>query len=645
MAKAETAYLQGAQGTNPDILDAAVRNKIISEIKSDENISRKRFEQRKFDIYRNRQAPYVVERLRLEFSEKTVQSMRKVLSINPCKRIVDQMGSIYSQEPLRNFSGIAKASAPTKKPIPPDINSGGSAPGPVSIDPNVDPEGAAQQAQDIATQNAQADQEQQAAIQAAAEINKAAEAKEQSLQDIYHYCGINPQLRLANRYYKLCDQAALYIVPRKGKVVARALTPKDYDVLPDADDPEKAFGYVLNVFDNNFQGVKDAHVKEEDPRYYQNARADKDISNDADRTRKLERFVWWTDDNHFTTDGNGEIIPDANADENDDGVSNPIGRLPFVDIANEKDFQFFVKRGNNVAEFTIDLLTQFSDLAEVSRLQGYSQAIIYSHEEPKDLTVGPNKVMWIKLPKDGQQSQPKFAFESPTPDLANALEIINVQLKMFLSSNGLDASTVSGDTPKRAFTSGIDHLLANIDKFQASQEDIDLFRCVEEELWAILKLWLNLYQDVSGDDALIPELADVGKIDDDIDMDVVYPEPAIVQSQTEKEDSVIKRWDNSLLTTKDAVKELYDFDDEKAEEYIIELQADVKAFARPALPAFGALDAAGKPAVAPGAPAPGGAPAKPGGPPAPANKDPKAVTNVMPGKGVAQPDAKGKPNV
>jgi hypothetical protein len=299
-----------------------------------------------------------------------------------------------------------------------------------------------------------------------------------------------------------------------------------------------------------------------------------------------------------------------------------------------------VKRGNNVAEFTIDLLTQLSDLAEISRLQGYSQAIIYSHEEPKDLTVGPNKVMWIKLPKDGQQSQPKFAFESPQPDLVAALDIINVQLKMFLSSNGLDSSTVTGDTPKRAFTSGIDHLLANIDKFQASQEDIDLFRCVEEELWEILKLWLNLYQDVTGDDELIPELKEVGKIDDDIDMDVAYPEPAVVQTQTELEDSAIKRWDNNLLTTKDAVKELYDFDDEKAEEYMVELQADAKAFPRPALPTFGTIDAQGKPAA--GAPAPGapGAPKQVTGQAPPA--DGKPAGNVMPGNAPAPAD-KGKP--
>lgn len=532
---------------NPNILDIGERKRVINEIESDENLSRKRFEQRKFDIYRNRQANYVLEQLNLEFGPQTVKRMRKVLSINPCKRIVDQMGSIYAQEPDRHFS------------------------------------------------------------------NTTGNMQEKQLEDFYHYNGVDPQMRLANRYYKLCDQAAIYTVPKLGKISPRALTPKDYDVIPDCDDPEQAFAYILNVFDVNLYGPKQEFSKEDGNRYYENSRSAQTISNDSDRARLLSRYVWWTADVHFTTNGYGEYVPDGPL------VDNPIGRLPFTDIAIEKDFQFFVRRGNNVAEFTIDLLTQLSDLAEISRLQGYSQAIIYSTEQPKDIIIGPQKVIWIKQPADTQQAQPKFAFESPSPDLANALEIINTQLMMFLSSLGLDPSTVSGATPKRAFTSGIDHLLANIDKFQASQEDIDLFRLVETDQFDIMSRWSNVYQTVSGADALIPDLQ-IGQISDDICMEIDYAEPSIVQTQTEKEDSVIKRWDNELLTTQDAIKELYGFDDAKASEYMLELQADIKANPRPALPTFGAVDAQGKPLPPgqPGAPkvGPDGKPLDPNAPPA-----------------------------
>lgn len=499
---------------NPDLLNQAERLKIIDEITSAENISRKRYEQRKLDVYRNRQASYVLERLVSEFSADTVAKMRKVLSINPATRIVNQLGSIYLQEPERHWS------------------------------------------------------------------NTSGEEQEKALEDFYRCCGFNPQMRVANRYYKLFDQCALYIVPKAGKIQPRALPPHYYDVIPDSDNPELAYAYVLNVFDSNLYGPRQTTSKEQDNRYYSNSRTPKDISNDSDREKVLQRFIWWTAGNHFTTNGKAQIVPEGPI------IDNPIQRLPFIDIATEKDYQFFVKRGNDIVEFVIDLLIQLSDLAEISRLQGYSQAVIYSIDEPRALTVGPNKVMWIKQPPAGEQSQPKFAFESPSPDLKNSLEIINVQLKMFLSCKGLDASTVSGDTPKRAFTSGIDHLLANIDKFQASQEDFDLFRQVEVDAFDITRAWSNEYQSVTGEDQL-KDVLKIGQISEDVALEIKFTEPVIVESKKDKEDSVIKRWDNDLLTTKDALKELYGFDDDKADAYLLELKQDRVDNPRPAVPGLG----------------------------------------------------------
>lgn len=513
----QLVYLAGAHEVNPDLLNASIRVKVIDEIRSQENLSRKRYEQRKYDVYRKKQAAYVIERLMAEFSKETVQRMRKVLSINPCTRIVNQLGSIYSQEPDRNFS-----------------NTGGE-----DSAPN--------------------------------------EELEQAIEKIYHKCGVDMQMRLANRYFKLNDQSCLYIMPKDGLVQPRAMTPKDYDVIPDANDPEKAFAYILDVFNVNLYGPRDISTKENPSHDYSNSRQQQTIANDSDRNRLLERYVFWTSEYTFTCNGYGTEVAEGPVE------ANPIGKLPFIDIAQEKDYQFFVRRGNDIVEFTIDLLVQLCDLAEISRLQGYSQAIIYSTDQPKDLVVGPNKIIWIKQPADGQQSQPKFAFENPSPDLKNSLEIIVSQLKMFLSSHGLDTNTISGDTAQARFTSGIDHLLANIDKFQASQEDFDLFRRVETELWDIMRAWLNAYQEITGDGELKDDLK-VGQLDDAIEVTVQFKEPQLVQTQKDKEDSVIKRWDNNLVTTHDALKELYDFDDDKADEYIIKLQADVVTFPRPALP-------------------------------------------------------------
>lgn len=487
---------------NPDLTRLDERRAIIEQIEGEENITRKRFEQRKFDIYRNRQANYVLERLNAEFSPTTVRNMRKVLSINPCKRIIDQMASLYSSEPKRYFAN-------------------------------------------------------------------ASESELEQLENLYYYAQVDMQMRLANRYYKLHDQSALWIVPRMGKICMRALTPKDYDVIPDDRDPERAYAYVMSVWDLDLRKSYEnpGTYSQNGWDYYGNDQRNQKIADDNDRMGKFNRYVFWTEEMHFTTDGLGDIVGEVE--------ENPIQRLPFVDIALEKDFQFFVRRGNDVPEFTIDLLAQLSDLTEISRLQGHSQAIIYSVDEPKDVVVGPNKVMYLRQDPNPSAPQPKFEFASPSPDLASSLEILNSEIKMFLSSKGLDPAVVSGKGEVRSYASGVDHLLANMDKFQASKEDMDLFRWVEGEAFDLMRAWSNVMQPVTDENQLIPELQG-GLISDSVTMEIKFSEPHSVRTQTEVEDSVIKRLDAGLVSKEEALKELYGFDEDKAKEYMAKLNGPMQ---------------------------------------------------------------------
>jgi hypothetical protein len=472
-----------------NLLDPVIRKEIIDEIGGAENVSRKRFEQRKFDIYRNRQAQYVLERLRDEFGPKSVSQMRKVLSINPLPRIIQEQASLYANEPTRHFSD-------------------------------------------------------------------ASEQETETLEQLYHYCQVDQNMRLANRYYKLHDQAFLYVVPSDGYIYPRPLTPKDIDVIPDANNPEKAYAYILNVWNMDLYNtyISQSNISE-GWSYYSNDSVNQKIADDSDRDKILERYVVWTAEMHFTMDGYGQIIGEI--------VDNPIGELPFIDISLEKDFQFFVSRGNQAAEFVIDLLSQLSDLANVSRLQAYAQAVISSVEEPKNITVGPGKVMWLKLDPNSPDAKPSFAFESPSADLNGGLEIINAQLKIFLSSIGLDATIVSGDTQAKAFSSGVDHLLANLDKFQASKQDMDLFRNVETQLFHLMVKWNNIMQPVSGEGELDPEIKG-SQISDKVEFEIKYDEPISVQTQSEKEDSTLKLLDAGLLSKKNALMRMFGYDEAKA---------------------------------------------------------------------------------
>ncbi len=477
---------------------AEYRRQIISEITGEENLSRKRFEQRKFDVYRNRQDRYVIEKLESELKPDFVKRMRKVLSINPCKRIIDEMASLYRTEPVRTFEN--------------------------------------------------ADERAQAQLDA-----------------IYTDGMIDAKMRLANAYYKLHDQCALYVAPRDGLIDVRVLSPKDYDVVPDDENPEKAQAYILSVWDLDLHASYDESNAQDVSHtdYYFNDKNNQKIADDSDRMAK-RLFVVWDKQWHFTMNGLGEVVGEM--------VPNPIGMLPFVDVAIEKDFQFFVRRGSGTVEFTIDLLAQLSDLASISRIQGYSQGVISSTEEPKPITVGPDRIMWLKKdPNAPPGFEPSFQFVSPSPDLAGGLEIIDSQVKMFLSSQGIDVSTVSAKGEKKTFASGVDHLLANLDKFQASQQDMALFRWVELKLFNILVAWSNILQGVRVGPTALEESLQGGIIPESVKMSIKFEAPHAVQTQTEVEDSVIRLMEAGLMSRKQAVARLYEVSEEKAEEIIEEI--------------------------------------------------------------------------
>ncbi len=498
--------------SNPNLLDIAIRKKIIDDIKSPDNVARKMAEQRKADIYRKRQAQYVLERLKDEFDSASVANMRKVLSINPCKRIVDEQASLYVSEPDRQFT-------------------------------------------------------------------EASDKEKDQIKYLYAKGKVDPTMRSANRKYKLHGQSCLYAVPRDGYIYTRALAPKDYDVIPDCDNPEVAFAYALNVLDvtAHRSAPQEATGLPSDGTYHPSGTLNLSVADNNDRKVMSERYVFWTKELHFTCDGYGSII-DAPYETADGALdtSNPIGMLPFVDIAHEKDFSFFVSIGSDVAEFVIDLLTQLSDLANTCRMQNYSQAIIYSSEEPKNVNVGPNKIIWLKIDPKNPGATPKFAFESPSPDIMGTLEVINVQLKMFLSSVGLNPGTVSGKNEMEKFTSGLDHLLANLDKFKASKEDMDLFRAAEVDLFKIMVAWQNALFDVTDENGLDDEAKAI-KVDPTLKLSTVFIEPHAVQTDSEVKDYCIGAVEAGLMSKKTAVKKMYKVDDDRADEIIAEIALDPQA--------------------------------------------------------------------
>lgn len=392
------------------------------------------------------------------------------------------------------------------------------------------------------------------------------EAEESLISDIYEAAEIDKRLKKANKVFKLHDQGAIQVFPNKRKNIIdlRVLRPHQYDVIPWPDEPEIAAAYVISAFD-----------KEKLIRYVDGL--DQEIADKEDYKKSLMKFIWWTDDFNFMTDGHGKVIVTEDPETGEaQGVNpNPIGRLPFVDLSFEKEFEFWIRQGKNVVQFSIDMAACWSDVMTISKMQGYAQAVITGDVDdlPDNVKTGPLHL--LILPKSATSDEsPTFQYVSPNPDLKGSLDALQMLLNNFLTAEGEDVDLVSSSpTGGQRFSSALERMLAQIDKFKATKDDFDLFRSAEVQVFDLIREWNNAIQDK---DFLKPEMKR-GKLNEKIVLDVNFKKPETIQTKQEREDGIYKKFEKGFTTKVRALAELENIDEKEAEKRLEEIQAEKEA--------------------------------------------------------------------
>ena len=486
---------------NLNLLDEAVRKQVLKDINTEENYSRKREAQRRFDVFRGRQDAYILEKLINEFSVKTVQQMRKILSINMTEKIIDELSSIYKNAPVREYTD-------------------------------------------------------------------ASEGEEEQIENLYDEAKFNTRMKTANKYYNLWDDVDVLVIPKDNIVQVKPLIKQGYDIVPDANDPEKAYALILSTFDDaaNSTVTRNTNISQDRNDYYQRDNTNQTIADDDDRKKLSNRYIWWTPEWHFTTDGHGSLVGEPEP--------NPVGRLPIVNIAAEKDNQYFVRRGAGIVNFAIEFSACLSDLANIIKMQGYAQAVITSVKQPTNLQVGPNTTIWLEQ-DPSSPVQPTFEFVAPSPDISSSMEFLKMLMAFFLSSRGMDPKAISGGLEGVKYSSGVDRLLAMIDRFEASQDDVDLFKCAEDEIFELMRDWSNEMQGVNDETKLVDSL-NISTISDDVIPNVAYTGPAAVKTEVEEVDIVERRMDNGTMSIVGAIARLDGVDKDKAKELLEEIREEEK---------------------------------------------------------------------
>ena len=387
------------------------------------------------------------------------------------------------------------------------------------------------------------------------------DADKEVLELIYQDAMADVKLLKSNRYFKLQFQNLIQVLPKDGLIQLRVLFPHNYDIVPDEQDPEKADSVVISAFDkeNYVQGDK-AKVTGSVSFVSGNSRDNTNQTNadQDDYKSSLEKYVVWSKEYNFIMDGNGAIV-------SGEDTRNATGVLPFVDVAADKDFNYFVDRGSQLANFAIQYNAAISDLANIVRMQAYSQAVLKGAKEamPEEIQVGPTTI--IKLPIDANSPvETSFEFVSPSPDLQGSISFIELLISNFLSARGLSPTAISGKQQADKFTSGVDRFLSMIDRFEATKQDFMLYKSVEKQIFEIIKAMLLTYSNTR---VLNKEYFTSQSIKN-ATLNIQYSKPEQAQSETDKLVLIRDKMELGLIDNIGAVMELYKFNESEAEEYL-----------------------------------------------------------------------------
>jgi hypothetical protein len=307
-------------------------------------------------------------------------------------------------------------------------------------------------------------------------------------------------------------------------------------VIPDSDDPEMAFAFIISSFDkSNYLKAGQDNINQ--------------VTADADDYKSnAERYQVWTKEFVFTMNGKGDVVSEINP--------NPIEELPFIDIAKEKDFEFFVRIGQALTDFTIDFNVTWSDLLYIARLQGYSVGVVSGDPElkPESMTVGPNRFLFLPQNPANENSNLTLEFKNPSPDLDSTLKCIDSLVNTFLSTRSIDSKAVSSSTSGAGnYSSALERLMVMIDQFRASKDDFDLFNVVEHKLHKITTKYLALLSNTE----FLDSKYNVTQGIVNSELTVNFAKPEIIETKAEALDNAKKKIDLGIA---DAVSTLMDVD-------------------------------------------------------------------------------------
>lgn len=482
------------------VLDLAFRANVLKEIEGKENQDRKKESLRRYNIFRDKTKPYVLEQLRKQgFKPGTIAQMEpRAANISICKKIVKKKARTYGVGVDRTL-------------------------------PN--------------------DQEGTKAIQALSDYLGATQEFKKS--DEYRQLSKNAALYVHPIVTGTTpDGKNIY------GLTVRTLHSHQYDVIPDSQDHEIPRCFILSDFPagNRQLGFHGTYSDSDGTRYaggstYSEARGDgvdQTIADSpSDSGAKDRAYVWWTKKYHFTTDSKGNFIQ-ALTPENG---SNPIKDIPLINVSMDQDGEFWAQGGEDVIDGSILINVLLTDTAAILNQQGWGQPVMTGQELKGEIVTGPHNVIELKV-AEGSTVAPKYEIVSADPNTNNWIRLIELYLALMLTTNNLSPRSMQGSLESSSIASGLAKMIDESESTEDIGDAQGYYQLKEVDFWKIVAKWLDVYRET---ERLEPVLQAI-KAFDGSKVNAKFKAQGIVLSEIEKVDLLQKRKDLGINSMVELIK-------------------------------------------------------------------------------------------
>jgi hypothetical protein len=469
-----------------DVLNLEWRQAYLKCLDSDYNVERKRKAFKRFEIYRDKTKKWVIDAmLKEKLSESYIQEIEpRIANVSIARKVVDKKAVIYTAAPKREVE---------------------------------------------------------------------TEEDQKKIDELVKELDFNSCMAKANRYLELSRNTVVYAVPQKN-VIQSLIAGKDiydlkvkvlndhaYDPIIDADNCEVARGFVLSEY-------IDVPAKLKEEKYYQGQR-NKRFKNppqeleSAPGYKKEQRFIWWTNMYHFTTNEKGEILPEYSAE----GNINPITMLPIIPLSYDKDGYFFAEGGDDLVDGAIRININMTDMTAIARMQGYGQMVVIGNNIPDVLEVGPHTV--LKFVTNQGEDKPDVKFLTSNPPIGDWMSMIEQDVAVYLSMQNLSPRQVATKLDVTQPPSGVSQMIESAEVTFDIEDKQKIFKDSEPLIWEAIRRWIEILFEKK---QLSLEFTEIGPFDDS-DVQLTFPKNKAVVTESERLDNLQKRKDLGINTTLDLI--------------------------------------------------------------------------------------------